>query len=270
MATARELFHSGKLNDALTMTMETVRKNPSDIESRSLLAELLCFSGDLERADKHLEATSQFAPSSAYGIAMLRHLVRAETARREVFLSGRVPEFIELPTEGQQLRLKALLSMREGRTEEAAACVEAANGIEPETPLLVNGSRVTDFRDLDDLLGSNLEICTATGNYYWIHIANIVSLEFASPECLSDLMWRAASIETTGDLKGRVLLPALYFGSHQSEEPLARVGRATGWNSLADGRLITGVGQREFLINDEQITIMELKTICRPDEEDAA
>ena len=270
MATARELFHSGKLDEALTMTMETVKKNPSDIESRSLLAELLCFSGDLERADKHLEATSQFAPSSAYGVAMLRHLVRAETARREVFLAGRVPEFIELPTESQQLRLKALLAIREAKYEEAAELVENANGMEQETLLVVNGNQVADFRDLDDVLGSNLEICTATGNYYWIHISNVVSLEFAPPECLSDLMWRAAAIETTGELKGRVLLPALYFGSHQSQEPLARVGRATDWKSFADGKLITGVGQREFLMNDEQITIMELKTVCRPDEEVAS
>lgn len=270
MATARELFHSGKLDEALTTTMETVKKNPSEIESRSLLAELLCFSGDLERADKHLEATLQFAPSSAYGIAMLRHLVRAETSRREVFVSGRVPEFIELPTESQQMRLKALLALREAKFEEAAELVENANSMESETPLIVNGNRVTDFRDLDDLLGCNLEICTATGNYYWVHLSNIVSLEFSAPECLSDLMWRAAAIETTGDLKGRVHMPALYFGSHQSAEPLARVGRATDWKSYADGKLITGVGQREFLLNDEQITIMELKTVCRPDEEVAS
>jgi type VI secretion system protein ImpE len=265
MSTARELFHSGKLTEAIALVTESVKKQPSDVDSRGLLAELLCFAGELERADKQLDATAQLLPSAAFGAGMMRHLVRAELSRREVYLNGRVPEFTLPPSDSQQLRLRALLCIRENKAEEASQLIEQACALEPEVELMVNGQSVRGFRDLDDLLGPNLEVYTATGKYYWISVERLVSLEFSKPDSLGDLLWRAAVLETDGDVTGRVHIPVLYQGSSQSEDPLVRVGRATEWNSSGEQAPMLGAGQREFLSGDDQLAILEISRIERPD-----
>ena len=49
------LFREGKLADALTAATAAVRKSPTDIGGRVLMAELLAFSGNIERADVILD-----------------------------------------------------------------------------------------------------------------------------------------------------------------------------------------------------------------------
>ncbi len=46
-----------------------------------------------------------------------------------------------------------------------------------------------------DVLGPVIEVFTATGAYYWVDASQIVSLEFSPVEHLTDMLWRAASIE---------------------------------------------------------------------------
>ena len=48
--TAANLFRAGKLNDAIA-AQAALRKAPTNLSARVLLAELLAFSGNLERAD---------------------------------------------------------------------------------------------------------------------------------------------------------------------------------------------------------------------------
>ena len=48
---AGRLFREGNLTDALAAANAAVRKTPSDIGARVLLAELLLFSGNTARAD---------------------------------------------------------------------------------------------------------------------------------------------------------------------------------------------------------------------------
>ena len=58
---------------------------------RGFLAELLCFDGSLERADKMLDLIGSQDPQAALGLALFRQQIRAEMARREFFGDGRVP-----------------------------------------------------------------------------------------------------------------------------------------------------------------------------------
>ena len=80
---ATDLFTSGDLEGAITALTEAVRKNPTDQETRGLLAEFLCIAGDLERADKQLDALGNQDAGSAPGLALFRQVVRAELARRQ-------------------------------------------------------------------------------------------------------------------------------------------------------------------------------------------
>src|SRR3990170_3973132 len=105
--TATDAYKSGKLADAVAAAIEQVKANPADRGKRMFLAELCCFAGDLERADRQLDVL--FAPDAPdlMVVTLFRQLIRGETARREVFAQGRVPEFVAQPSDAIKLHLEA-------------------------------------------------------------------------------------------------------------------------------------------------------------------
>ena len=123
---AGRLFREGKLADALTAANAAVRKTPTDIGARVLLAELLVFSGNIERADVVLDACADLDPTAALVVAEFRQLLRGETARRQLFSEGRVPEFLGEPTAAQRLSLAAVVALRGGDTQEAGKLAAAS------------------------------------------------------------------------------------------------------------------------------------------------
>jgi type VI secretion system protein ImpE len=261
MTNSVDLFQQGKLTDAVKTATDAVRNNPTDVGARSTLCELLCFSGDLDRADKQLEAAAEIDHNSVVGVSLVRHLIRSEMCRREVFEQGRLPEFLVQPTAAQQLRLRALVSLNGGDSENAVKLISEATDLEPEVSGTCNGNAFEGMRDLDDLLGPTIEIFTATGQYYWLSAEQIISLEFSPIEHLTDMLWRAAQIITVGDVSGRVHVPALYHGSHKSEDERIRIGRSTDWLQNGDAAPILGQGQREWLIGEDAVAITEVKEI---------
>lgn len=261
MSNPIELFQAGNLTDAVTAATEAVRNKPTDVRSRSLLCELLCFCGEFERADKQLDAALQTDPQTMVGVSLLKHLIRSELSRREVYRQGRVPEFLAKPTEPQKKRLEALLCLRSGQVADAARLANEAAELDSELSGEVDGVGFTEFLDLDDLLGPTLEVYTATGKYYWIGFEQIVNLAFDPVVHLSDMLWRAAAIETEGDINGRVHIPALYEGSERSSDQRIRIGRATEWNKVDAVGPTQGAGQREFLVNDDVVTIMQIQKL---------
>lgn len=259
MTSPFELFQSGQLTDAVSAATEIVRNKPSDLPARSQLSELLCFSGDLERADKQLDAAAQIDPDSMVGVSLLRHLIRSELSRREVFEQGRVPEFLTQPSTAQQNRLKALVSLREGDAAAASEFISAARELENSISGVVDGQEFDEICDLDDILGPTLEVYTATGKYYWLSFEQVNSVEFSGVEHLSDMLWRAAEIETIGDVSGRIHVPALYSGSHLSEDQKVRIGRATDWTQASETAPTRGSGMREWLIGEDVTTLVQIK-----------
>uniref|UniRef100_UPI0022EA4E46 tetratricopeptide repeat protein n=1 Tax=Falsiroseomonas oryzae TaxID=2766473 RepID=UPI0022EA4E46 len=107
-------FQAGRLAEAVAAAGAAVRAAPGDIGARILLAELLAFQGNAERADVILDAASDVDPSAAVAVAEFRQLLRAEVARRQLFRDGRVPEFLGEPTDAQRHALAALVALRGG------------------------------------------------------------------------------------------------------------------------------------------------------------
>src|SRR5579864_5725357 len=98
-ATASELIEAGDLDGAIDTLNNQVRQNPTDTTRRSALAEILCIAGNLERADRLLEAVQQQDTSVAMGVALFRQLIRAEQARQQFYRENRLPEFLEAPSD---------------------------------------------------------------------------------------------------------------------------------------------------------------------------
>lgn len=261
---AKELYEAGRLDEAVAAALADVKRSPTDVAKRCLLAELLCFAGDLERADKQLDAIGLQDPEVVMSINMFRHVLRGEMSRREFFEQGSLPQFIDPPPEHVKLRLEASIRLREGAASEALELLEQADEARPRKSGVVNTQPMDDLRDLDDLIGSIMEVLTTNGKYYWIPIDRIESIEFRPPERLRDLLWRPARMVVRGGPDGEVFLPVLYSGSHaESEDPL-RLGRSTDWRSV-EGAPVRGIGQRMFLAGDGDLGIMELEEVTLDD-----
>src|ERR1700710_1451452 len=129
--TAGALFHAGKLADAVAAANAAVRKAPADLAPRVLLAELLLFAGNLERADVILDAGSAVDPQAAVVIAEFRQLLRAEVARRQQRRDGRLPEFLGEPTSALALTLRAFIALKAGNAAETAVLAAQAEALRP-------------------------------------------------------------------------------------------------------------------------------------------
>jgi type VI secretion system protein ImpE len=257
---ASDHLKAGRLNEAVAEAQAAVRSRPQDQASRYLLAELMCFTGELEKADKQLDALGELDPKQMMTVSMFRQLIRSEQARGQFYQDGRVPEFIDTPTPDMEQRLRASLLIREGNLAEAGRVLAAAEAQRTPVTGTCDGKPFTEFRDLDDLTAAFFEIYTATGKYYWLPFEKIEEIEFRPPERSRHLLWRSARLTHRDGPEIEVHLPALYAGSARQDDVQCQLGRMTNWLG-GDGEPMRGVGQRTFLIDDEARGIMEITSI---------
>lgn len=257
--TASALLRAGRLADAIGAAQMALRKAPMDLGARLLLAELLVLSGNLERADVILDAASTVDPATAMATAEFRQLIRGETARRQLYRDGRVPEFLDGPTEVQRLQLAAMVSLRAGDASEAASLTQMAETSRPPVPGRHNDISFDDFRDADDLLAGSFEVLTTTGKYFWIPTERVVSVECDPPKRPRDLLWRRATMEVANGPDGVVYLPAVYAVDDNTSDAL-RLGRSTDWRQVQGGPT-QGLGQRLYLAGEEGLEIMSVGSL---------
>ena len=79
---AKELLGAGKVRDAESALNAYLRNNPADAGQRTFLFELLCFSGQYDRAEKHLGVLAKEGPGSrdGRGALLLRPACRKDAA----------------------------------------------------------------------------------------------------------------------------------------------------------------------------------------------
>lgn len=258
---AQEHFQAGQLPEAVAAATAGVKANPSDAGARFLLSELLCFSGDYDRADKHLDAITDLDPGTLPVVSLMRQLIRADQARQQFFENGRLPEFLTEPSEDLRLRLQASIALRDGNQGEAARLVAQAEEVRKPVTGQCDGQSFDDFRDLDDLTSSFLEVLTSNGKYYWMPFSAIETMEFSPVARPRDLLWREARVSVREGPDGLIYLPALYSGSAKDADPQLRLGRATDWRGDA-GALIRGVGQKMFLSGESERAILQIKSLA--------
>lgn len=258
--TPSELYQSGKLAEAVDAALADVKSHPTDTARRGLLCDLLCFTGQWERADKQLDAIGRQDPQVIVALSLLRQLIRAEVARQQFFEEGRVPEVVNEPSATLQKNLEASLCLREGRQAEAAELLTQAEAERPKVSGTCDGRAFDDWRDLDDLTAPIFEVLTSTGKYFWIPVESVEFIEFHAPERPHDLLWRRAHMVVAGGPDGEVYLPSLYPMTFQSEDDQLRLGRGTDWQG-DEGEPVRGVGQRMFLVGEDTRSILELQNV---------
>lgn len=226
---AQELFKAGKLNEAIEALGVEVRDNPTDARRRTFLFELLCFKGDYDRAEKHLNILADATPDARVGAILYFSALHAERLRQDLFEKKDYPV---TPASGNP----------RGGT--------------------INGQPFETLEDADPRVGPRLELFAA-GAYLWIPLEHIESIELEPPRRLRDLLWAPALVRTGPAFKdkelGEVLLPVLAPFSWKHSEDDVKLGRSTVWTEV-DGMSLPS-GQRMFSVDEEDFPLLEIRKI---------
>lgn len=229
---AQELFRAGRLGEALKALSAEVRDNPADARRRTFLFELLCFAGEYDRADKQLEVLGQAGQTSEIGVLVYRSALYAERQREDMFARGDYPKHSDSP--------------------------------EPVRAGTLNGKPFSSFSDADPRIGGRLELFAA-GNYLWLPLEHVASIQIPPPKRLRDLLWTPAVVRTSSSFKGaelgEVLLPVLAPFSWQHSDDAVRLGRATVWEQRDGYDDQVPFGQKMWLVDGEEIPFLELRTL---------
>src|ERR1035441_1141460 len=162
--TAGQLFQAGKLDQAVQGLGAELRDNPGDVQRRTFLFELLCFAGAYDRAEKQLDVLAQGGKDAQLGALLYAGALHAERTRTDLFQKKEYPK---------------------AAGESAAA---------PLTGTL-NGQPFESFEDADPRIGARLEVYAA-GQYMWLPLEHIASIEMEAPKRLRDLLWSPALVRT--------------------------------------------------------------------------
>lgn len=226
---ARELYQAGQLDAAVKMLGAELRDNPTDTRRRTFLFELLCFAGEYDRAEKHLDVLAEAGPDAATGGLMYRAALAAERVRNNLFEKGDYPGTLATgPVRGT-----------------------------------LNGAPFESLEDADPRIGARLEIYAA-GDYMWLPLEHVASIQIEPPKRLRDLLWIPALVRTGPAFKGQelgeVLIPALCPFSFRNSDDAVRLGRATVWVEREVGDDIP-LGQKMLLVDGQDFPLLELRSL---------
>lgn len=228
MTQARQLFQSGKLDEAIEALGAEVRDNPTDVQRRAFLFELLCFAGNYERAEKQLGVLGRGGKNAELGALLYHTALHAERLRQEMFEKNNFP----------------------------LTTARVVGGT-------LNGKPFTTITDADPRIGARLELFTA-GQYTWLAFEHIASVKAEAPKRLRDTLWAPAIIRPTDSFKelelGEALLPAIAPLTWQMDDGNLRLGRVTEWYELEDGAQVP-FGQKLLLVDGEEFPLLELREL---------
>jgi type VI secretion system protein ImpE len=222
------LFDAGRVKEAEKALSAYLRDNPTDIRQRTFLFELLCFSGEYARAEKHLALLAQSGAPAELGATLYFSALHAERTRNELFEKAVFTEPSDAPLSGT-----------------------------------LNGESFSSISDIDPDIGPRLELYAA-GAYLWIGFEHVQQITMQPPRQLRDTLWAPATILTGPSFKGtdlgEVLIPVIYPFSWKHSDQNVWVGRVTDWiDNPARGDV--PVGQKMFLVGDKEIPLLEIRQL---------
>jgi type VI secretion system protein ImpE len=226
--TPRDLLQAGKLDEAIDVLSAELRDNPTDSRRRTFLFELLCFAGKYERAEKHLDVVGQGSKEAEMGALLYHSALHAERMRQQMFESESFP----------------------------------LTASPPPVSGTLNGKPFSSLTDADPRIGARLELFAA-GQYTWIPLEQIESIQMLPPKRLRDMLWAPAIVRTAASFRGmelgEVMIPAIAPLTWRHADGAVRLGRVTQWQSLGDAE--TPVGQKLLLVDEEEFPILELREL---------
>jgi type VI secretion system protein ImpE len=256
---AADLFRAGHLQQALESLNDEVRAKPTDMECRTLLFELLCFAGNLDRAEKQLDFIGQQDTQHEWAVQVYKNIIAAERTRRRLFADGLEPGFLLDPPDYVRRHLAALGQLRAGQPAEASALLAQADEQFPHLAGTVNGQAFDELRDCDDLLAPVFELIVLR-DYIWLPLEHVRTLEIDAPERPRDLLWIPIRLVLSDNTQHRGYMPTLYCGSHEHPDERIKLGRMTDWKVVPEGPM-QGLGHRTWLAGETDWPMLEVRQV---------
>jgi type VI secretion system protein ImpE len=266
---ARDLLRQGDVAGALQALQAQIRAEPAKSEHRVFLFQLLCVTGEWDRALTQLAVAAEMDAGTLGMVHVYRSAVHAEALRREVFSGRKTPLIFGDPEEWIALLLESLKLTAMGEIEKGQSLRERAFELAPTSLGLLNGQPFEWLADADARLGPTLE-AIMNGRYYWIPFHQIAELNIEEPEDLRDLVWLPARFKWTNGGEAVALLPTRYPGSETSSDALVRLARRTEWVDQGHG-FFSGLGQRMLATDVDEFPLMDVRTVvlsATPDQRD--
>lgn len=258
MTNVKELIQQGELTKACEILGQELKDDPLSTEKRALYVELLCVSGELEKADNQLDMMVRQNPDFLIGAVNLRQLIRAMQSRIDFYNGADTASiFFEADTELQTL-LELRLALKEERFDDAQSIAHKLEHARKKTPVQINDEQYADVRDLDDSLCGYIELFGTDGKYYVTNFSNIDYLEIKAPESLIETVLRRVEVSIKDGPSGEAFLPVIYA---ESATPMELLGRETDWAERSD-QLFTGVGQKMWLVGEQALAITDISSFA--------
>jgi type VI secretion system protein ImpE len=256
-------YLNGKtLAEAVTQLEQEIKKQPTAVEKRFFLFQLMVVMGHWERALQQLQTCVKLDKSLAATAHVYGDLVRTETIRAKVFAGEVPPRFLQEPPVWCAGIVQALALQAQNRIEEADQARSAAFDrlIECSGNLTTKDGQFSfDWLvDADSRLGAILEVIL-NGQYMWLAMDQVKSIEVAPPHDLRDLVWTIAEITLKEGDTLSAFIPTRYPHSEDTDDA-TRLARTTTWREVGTTTTI-GSGQRMWMTNEMDLALFDCRKI---------
>jgi type VI secretion system protein ImpE len=256
---AEQSLKDGDIAGALKLLQEETRAHAADPKLRVFLFQLLCVTGQWERALTQLEVAGTLDASALAMVQMYSQAIRCEVLRAQVFEGKKSPMVLGQPEQWLALLIEALLVSGQGRVAESEGL--RGRAFEAADPMsgTIDGESFAWIADADSRLGP---VCEAiiNGRYYWVPFSRLRKVVIDAPEDLRDLVWMPAHFEFDDGGDTVALIPTRYPGSEGSENTQVVLARTTVWSEVAAG-VYHGLGQRLIATESGEKALMDIREI---------
>ena len=254
-----ELLQAGDLGASMGEAMEAVRADAGNAKARILLFQLMCLTGDWEKARRQLYVLKDMDAGTIPMFETYDPVIQCEMFRQAVFDGQRSPLLFGEPRDWLATLCQALPHFAAGRLEQGLEMqAEAFEQAPAGSGRITSGERedAESFEwiaDADGRLGPVLEVFLK-GHYYWVPMEHVRVVRIDEPEDLRDLVWTPAQFQWANGGQAVGFIPTRYPGTEKASDDRLRLSRMTEWQDGPGGDdedgLQTGLGQR-LLVTDE-------------------
>src|SRR5262249_8845345 len=114
MPTAKELLDRAELDAAIAAQTQDVKANPGEPARRTFLFELLCFTGDWDRAEKQVDVLASASVEAGMAVQVYKSNIAAERQRDRLFAEGVAPHFLNEPPAYVDLQVEGIRRLATG------------------------------------------------------------------------------------------------------------------------------------------------------------
>jgi len=257
--TADQCLRDGDVEGARAALTESIRSRPADPEARMFFFQLLCLTGEWEKARKQLETLARLSPEARMLSVVYGQAIAAEAVRAAVFAGDADVSILAGGAWAQRL-VAALRRRGQGNVAGARTARDEALDAAPDTPGEADGSRFDWIADADSRFGPTFEAVIG-GRYGLVAFDAVSRIDAEGPRDLRDLVWSPVQIAFRQGHSAAALLPTRYPGSERSSDPAERLARSTGWSERGGEEL--GSGQHLWVLsNGEERGLLAVRSLA--------